>query len=464
MSNTRNSPSKNPKRNILFFKATYRQWKIDTGHDLSTLVGKDLLELIDGTETNNLDKTENRKHTKLSPWRESSLLKGELLIKIVFFIATNYTHLLSRDAWSSVIMLLLFARSRGVLPEQIAVISDDFKENLNNIELINESLIPSVYARQAFLRAYGHIVSTPKNLLKQSGKVDRVSAKDILSKSELRISQSQANNTVNSSMSNGSNSDGGKGSWMTSIGGLLWSAASNPSELQQNDSLNKLTKLEEQVARLSEKAGHQFMLNTGATEDNKAVVNLFCNSNACIHIAPSGELLRADDELFKISLSRCHPEDLFINVLAKSSDVVVGNVITSLLNILCNIVYYLLREDNPHRPPSATSDTSSKKTKDNTIEDINIANESHFPDHLLSYEFVDDSVNELDAVVVLQWICLIVFASKSSLKLFWPRVHGKYCFTIILNYTINAMIVSKSFIFAVSDMFNSIFSILEDSF
>ena len=232
---------------VLAQRSDYQQWRQESGHDLQALLETDFEELVLPTPSlrgpqrncaqpewnqhqqqcghialsapsgatgsvssssfsssflargtggpggsagsNNSSSIASGKATQVN-WREVSMVKGELLIKVVFQIALHCPQALQEQGWLWVLRLLQWTRSRGALPASLALVAEDhdtFNADIapsrwsrteasalyaqrSDLEKVagadpragargtsadKGTLLPSVYARECYLRAFG---------------------------------------------------------------------------------------------------------------------------------------------------------------------------------------------------------------------------------------------------------------------------------------------------------------------
>lgn len=297
------------------------------------------------------------------------MLKGEIMVKLILQIVIRSPAAMKPAAWSAVISLLLWARSRGVLPVALALTSYDVidgsgetKSLLQNIgssssssssgssgssgssssssnnsgECSGKELLPTVYARECFLRAYGLVFESMLFNGKRNQQSDGNcgSHESHCSKSNESLSdRSHGTLTAPIVFRGGSHdSDGASGSsasWMSSIGGFLWSATANPIESNplsaqaaSSHAASQLYALQaRQQQQQQQRQGSLFGGGTGiASSVFLEVPDIYRNLNAGLLVDVQGNPLRPDDELLKVCLRTSNPDEIFYLALSCDAD------------------------------------------------------------------------------------------------------------------------------------------------
>ena len=469
MTGSRNLPTKPYSRlNMLAHQANYNQWKLDSGHDLAVMLQNPFEFLVNDC----LDTTpppppppqqQQQQHNSSScfssatavvtpqvvDWVESSMIKGELTIKLIFSIMQLSTHSLPQEVYLSLLTLLVWARSRGALPPSLALIEDDFhrfamashcddrSRRLAEVEEVHSSTVAtaSIYARSCYLRSYG------LSLVNAEGLNSGVSGKKHLAHSTAQKNHSSSNSSS---------------SWFGSLGGFLFSSSSSSA----NDDVHT------NHARVMEAYRQSISSTTGLLD----LPHLYCNTNASYVVDLKGAPIRPDDELLKIALQDCKPHVMLgigghqagSRFNSNSSE-----VLYALFDILGRMIVDLLASRDrrvsslPGRasvpPPSPTQGMqtpSISRSGAKSPQSLD-GDSSH---HSATKGLVDDDcgyldgdsllstaaaivmdakdsqwleVVELDAVCVLEWTCSIIFSSYDNLALFWPKMHSKTPATIV---------------------------------
>jgi hypothetical protein len=380
-------------RGGLAYKSNYNQWKADSGHELMELVSLDFELLVTASDKNSADREHN------TNWTEAALVKGELLVKIVFQLVAICPQALTQDAWVAVIELLVWSRSRGALPKELATLTDSFGD-LNDQQVVSDSALkkaasfplPSLYSRSSHLSAYG----VPTTSLPVAANKLRPSAPTELPS----ISR-------------------GGGSWLSSLFFL---------EAEADDALT---------------AGVQLNMHSESTNSLLESPALYNNANSSKFVSLTGEALRSDDELLQLSLATSGSNRLFAT---HTDDVTTTDdaIITVLLSSLLECLHHTL-EALTAIASTGSVRLSPEKTK---VDLIGVGPDSYFPDHLLTSSSLSVrsaivGASELDFVVVLEWLFLLVSSSTSRLLRFWSKMHGEF-FIRFSHYLILLMRPSKS--------------------
>ena len=422
------------RRNILANKAQYQQLKQDTGVDLHALVVQDFRALINTKSALHDDKSEHTQSqtslvqslTQVSipplTWSYASMIRGELLLRVILQTSSKVPYALQSEACSSLLMVLSWARSRGALPSTLALIhseliSEPLAEPISqqltsprkdiagsNAE---HSLVPSTYAHRCYLEAYGLA-------LERSGQSSQVASG--ASYAAAHSAQRNASSTQSSG-------------WL----GFLFAAVDDDAPSSQHH------------AMLSAPAG---------TLD---LPNLYRNTNASVNVDMTGSPLRPDDELLKACLETNDPTKFFFEAItergAASTESLLDTMFTTLSRMLealtttPRLPMVTVPPNNQRNTPafkrsaSAASNgevlengslqRSDAQTAESEISSVFEGVEEEnacFPEHMLSTEFVSNSdVKELDAVVLLEWICNIVLKDGQTLLIYWTGLYGKRC-------------------------------------
>lgn len=114
------------KLNILVNRTAYDTWAMEQNCDLSFLLRIDCHVLFGNVSKHSSQSTTEVTSIVHSDWFESSLVKGEITLKMVIFILSQHWRSVRRDAWSTFYFALLWCRSRGVLPVDYAMLPCSF--------------------------------------------------------------------------------------------------------------------------------------------------------------------------------------------------------------------------------------------------------------------------------------------------------------------------------------------------
>ena len=107
--------------------------------DIISLVSADFHNLITSNRSSSSFKTSSESYN----WTGANIIKGELMIKAIFYITNKFTSYLDHDSWLSVYKLLLWTRGRGLLPRSLASVTeisqylsnDSGEKKENNLEV-----------------------------------------------------------------------------------------------------------------------------------------------------------------------------------------------------------------------------------------------------------------------------------------------------------------------------------------
>lgn len=91
-----------------------------SGCDMISLVNADFYSLITSNRSSSSFNTSAESYN----WTGANIIKGELMIKAIFYITNKFTSYLDHDSWLSVYKLLLWVRGRGLLPRSLATITE----------------------------------------------------------------------------------------------------------------------------------------------------------------------------------------------------------------------------------------------------------------------------------------------------------------------------------------------------
>jgi hypothetical protein len=343
---------------------------MDSGHELTELISLDFEALVTVSGKSAAEREQN------ANWTEASLVKGELLVKIVFQLVAVCPQALTQDAWVAVIELLVWSRSRGALPKELAVLTDSFDDTDQNATVDSGSKrpvsfpLPSLYSRSSHLTAYG----VPTNSLP-------------IAANKLRSTASVERPTPASR---------GGGSWLSS---LFFQ------EAEVDDALT---------------GTHQLDLHSESTNSLLESPALYNNANSSKFVSLTGEALRSDDELLQLSLSTTKSNRLFAIHADEvtADDAILTVLVDSLLESLQRILETLttvVSQGSARLSPEVNTAASG-------------GSDSYFPDHLLTSSPKSSfaMASELDFVVVLEWLFLLVSSNTSRLLRFWTKLHGNF--------------------------------------
>lgn len=423
------------RNNVLAHKARFKQLQAETGVDLHALVSLDFDALI----TYPTGPTSDRHHEQAKfmttaehaplqlqaskpevSWSYSWMIKGELLMRVAFHTAEKSPVALQQDAWSALLMLLSWVRARGALPPSLALVGDDFclseihwqdplPADCDTPDQCGTSkrpttataavLSPSVYAHRCYLEAYG--------LALERSAGGRNSADTATGTSSLQ----QARDAHG----------GATGAGYSAGGGSAWFG------------LGFLFSDSQQHGR-SHHSGGLLTAPSGTLD----LPNLYRNTNASLCVSMTGEPLRPDDEILKLSLERSRPAELIYQQLSPGDAEITSTVLKAALAMLMTMVKQLTATPRAGPVPLSVAMPASQRTVSNSSSvhtsssavDAVVDLESSFPVQMLSNQFVSSDVKELDAVMLLEWITHIVVRNDDSISLFWGDLNGNTSLTL----------------------------------
>eukprot|EP01034_Spumella_vulgaris_P022368 gene22368-28490_t len=360
------------RRNALAYKSNYIQWKTDTGHDLTELISLDFDQLVTGNSGGKSFVERERS----ANWTEAALVKGELLVKIVFRLVALCPQALTQDAWVAVVDLLVWSRSRGALPKELSLLTDSFGDSVDTVSKNKATPLPqpSLYSRTSHLSAYG----VPASSLPGGTNKARPS---VPNESQKRLSSVPR----------------AGGSWLSS---LFFQDAET-----SDDSVNLSVQ--------------QLDLQSESLLESTALYN---NANSCKFVSLTGEALRSDDELLSLSLTAAQTGKLFAS---HSDDAVADGAV---LNVLVSALLESM-DRTLNALMTSSSSSSARLTGASLKGEVSPPTsgaESYFPDHLLSSSSKGraTAASDLDFVVMLEWLYLLVSSSTARLTSYWPQMHA----------------------------------------
>ena len=469
MTGSRNLPSKPYSRlNMLANQANYSQWKLDSGHDLAVMLQHPFELLVDDdsslaiggpplhSSSSSAAAVDTEQVQVQVDWVESSMIKGELTIKLIFAVMQLSTHSLPQEVYQSLLTLLVWVRSRGALPSSLALIEDDFhrfamahdrSSSSTGLaaEVMHSSTVAtaSIYARSCYLRSYGLSLVNAEGL-----------------HSDRSGGMSDMKHLAHYTQKNRNSSNSSSSSWFGSLGGFLFSSSSSSA----HDDVHT------NHARVMETYKQSISSTTGLLD----LPNLYCNTNASYVVDLNGAPIRPDDELLKIAVQDCKPH-VVLGIGGQQQQQQAGSrssnssssseVLYALFDILGRMIVDLLASrdrrvsSHPGRvsvpPPSPTQGMQTPISRSGAKSPQSSFDDDSSSHHSLSKALVDDDcssypddtsllsavaavtmrrdakdfkwleVMELDAVCVLEWTCTIIFSSYDHLILYWPKMHSK---------------------------------------
>jgi hypothetical protein len=413
------------RRNVLAHAGNYKQLQSETGLDLASFLRLDVEILLTDPEGQCPPSVSQQGGAADSPdvkWAYTSLVKGEILLKLAFHTAKLAHQCMREASWSAVVQLLMYCRSRGALPLSLALVAEDFAGGHplphNGDALPNggvgssaKRLAPSPYAHRCYLEAYGLTLSYPG----QNGRRNGSSA-----------------DLGPAAGSHGASSSGAGGSWL----GFLFSDTQHPGE---ND-------------------------RTGVHSGTLDLPNLYCNTNASACVDMNCEPLRPDDSLLRVALNHSHPDSLLFGLSSEEEHFSqTSQVLRTLLHALPEMLEALCApgpSSSSKVVPSAQNGAPSlfKASLTKTFRPVSLSRDDDdaaligglslslpaetqsselseaFPLQLLEAAPAGrwNYVRELDVVTVLEWATKIVLRDELHVQYFWPDLHGE-CSSLTLS-------------------------------
>jgi hypothetical protein len=353
---------------------SYQQWSKESGHDLKHLLHVDVETMIDsGAGIHGMDFMDSL------DWSEASLIKSEILLRVVVRAATETSLNIHKHTWSTLFELLLWVRSRGSLPHDLAKLSNSFsyhsvKRNDNDESWKASSMNcnkyrPSLFARNCFMKAFGVNINSPTS----TNDSHRLEAPSELS----------------SKTNSGS-------SWIS----FLWAGGAD--DLESSPSVRKQAPLS---AVLMESA-----LANDAME-------VFSNANASVYFDNKGHHLRTDDHFLQLTIDKCGLDQLFYTLLYENSNrgeaLYAGSLLT-LSRVLGKLIGRMFDSVLWH------------DSFENHEFEGNIPLGDIFPVYLLNDKDLEFHLNpsELDAVICLEWIGNFTFLNDKTWNKYGVKLKG----------------------------------------
>jgi hypothetical protein len=406
------------RRNVLAHAGNYKQLQSETGLDLAAFLRLDVEILLTDPEDQYPASASQQGGAADSPdvkWAYTSLVKGEILLKLAFHTAKLAHQCMREASWSAVLQLLTYCRSRGALPLSLALVAEDFAGGhplphngdavpSGTVGASVKRLPPSPYAHRCYLEAYGLTLSYPG----QNGRRNGSSA-----------------DLGPAAGSHGASSSGAGGSWL----GFLFSDTQHPGE---ND-------------------------RTGVHSGTLDLPNLYCNTNASACVDMNCEPLRPDDSLLRVALNHSHPDSLLFGLSSEEEHFSqTSQVLRTLLHALSEMLEALCApgpSSSSKVVPSAQNGAPSlfKASLTKTFRPVSLSRDDDdaaltgglylslpaetqsselseaFPLQLLEAAPAGrwNNVRELDVVTVLEWATKIVLRDELHVQYFWPDLHGE---------------------------------------
>lgn len=475
-------------------------------HNLGGLLSSDFESLLSSPRKAGIDATTLN-------WTGASLLRGELMVKVIFSVVHCYVRVLGGEAWRSIYSLLLWVRTRGGLPAPLATINDDWYENVAIMEpeltvtssssssgssgdggvggrnrdcspstvpaLSTRSLQASLYALRCHAVSRGLVSATYFQPRQRRGKDDDDGSDDT------------------DSAGGGGGNGGGGSLWMSvaSLGGLLWSTQASSSGSHSGRSGNGLhisaARLAQSVPGPYDGNSSPYAAAMGPGPASKAGGSSSGGAGAAGAVTSQGGSATAGtvaensqdrdllpDDFLRLSITHSRAAE----VLGPRGQIRGGvlddrglqDVVLSLLDLLSATLSNISstahksisgRENlistassgsssssSAHRRTSHKADTvvdpNSRSSSDSNSSSSNGNSTSgHVSSSLTGLPFSPTSSDrkshswgaatsvtavpsipgssELDAVMLLEWLAVILYANKLKLVYMWPKIHGE---------------------------------------
>lgn len=408
------------RRNVLAHAAHYRQLQADTGLDLAAFLSLDMEVLLADSDAHGAVPTQSPgggSEARERQWAYTSLIKGEIMLKLAFHTALLSHPCMREPSWTAVVQLLTYSRGRGALPSVLALVSEGFTpvHGHGTASMEVARLPPSQYAHRCYLEAYGLTLSYPGQNGQRSG-----------SAGDLGSGGAQGSNQQGSSSG---------GSWL----GFLFS------DTQSNEHPDRAA------------------MHSGTLD----LPNLYCNTNASGCVDMTCEPLRPDDALLRVALQHSHPDDLLFGHRDEEEHfaqtaLVLRTLFHSLTDMLEALTTPVVKGPQSSGgvtlfKASLTKDFQSLSHAHHEDDDVRGNHQSHrdgalslilpsetarnadlgeaFPLHLLEpatsgAKWIE--AKELDVVTVLAWAETIVLRDESHIQYFWPDLYGAYAFRCVV--------------------------------
>lgn len=355
-------------------------------------------------------------------WSEASMVKFHLLLNILLKVMTDF-HLNIRSlGWNSLLAGLLYARSRGALPSELSKLENTFGGNIieekednpsvntddklkkssknkiikNEKGLPKESILPTSISKNSFfLSLNSYFRQGDLNTFFSSVQVNSLSSNPQSSSVPSSLSQSTS---VSSSTSptNRTKSSSNSNNWnLFSIGDFLWSSS--------NDNFD------DETLKVREKAKYLYDLkNLSSSAMSSEEKLLFFDTSFSPLVTSSSNsknFLRTDDSFLSTTLNN---NLKFLLCLKNSSSIPFddSSLFLSLLETLQSILTsFQLSSSILDEWCSSLNDQEELKNREsNNSQGTSSFNET-FPLNLIPPQIkFFHNVNELDAVLVLEWI------------------------------------------------------------
>lgn len=368
---------------IMSNRHSYQQWSKENGHDLKRLLHVPVETIVDSSVgVHGIDAVDPL------DWSEGSLIKSEILLRVVLRAASETSLNVHKHTWSTLFELLLWARSRGSLPHELAKISNSFSFYSVESSTSNEgswkgssahcnSYRPSSFARSCYMQAFGlqpSVASLPNTAASLEG---------------INLLE-----TTSSKTNSGS-------SWIS----FLWSSG-----MEESDSAATGSRQQPPLSAL--------LMQSALANDSFEV---FSNANASIHLDNKGHHIRTDDHFLQLTIEKCSLEQLFQSLLFEANSKRGETLYAGCLLTLSRLLGKLVGQQH------SFDAIEWNDTFENRLFEGNIPLADIFPTYLLNDEELEFHTNpaELDVVICLEWIGNFTFLNEKTWSKFSGKLKGK---------------------------------------
>lgn len=365
--------------------------------------------------------------SKTLSWDGTVEVRGELMFKVLFHIIEYHHDILKYDCWLSIIDLLLFSRSRGLLPPPLVSINDSFQSisdivgnDLGQLNSNDVHLPLTIFGRRCLLNSYeGVAISNPLDLF------------DGHALPYLDSSRKDVNI--------GQNLEASTPSLWSSMASIIWS--STPEEKQsksikelnnRNQNAQIITSLRGLLEYLQAKEHIPGMLeacqydlfdgNASPYTQNSNLFNALCEGsdidrdvNEILHLGDKF----SNDDLLRLVLWTSHIDQIIF--MPFKDDVVVKAIFDALLSILSEIIDNILAcksifEESGDNDDDIANQSGKSKVVSHSSNDVDVSIDAKIVTRF-------HGSLEMNAVLLLEWIHSIILSNSQCFHLFWPLVH-----------------------------------------
>lgn len=318
-------------------------------------------------------------------WEGAHIIRGELMIKSIFYITSRFPQHLEGDAWGALIQLLLWVRHRAALPRSLAKLSDiTIGESSCRLPL-------SSYARDCLW----HLRSNSAKSLQDSSSAGR---------SSWWSWWSNADDTDDQAFENGHSGANEGDDWDGLQGGKLGNGAGR----KRGKGLRKRS--------------HSFDRHVEDTGGDEIDGNGTIFSIGDVVSTVNSSANKADTEYLKRAIIFSQVDNVLFQSSNEWDDSQLLLVFGELLEALSDILSSSLTSRN--------SMTSTRSQSDMADGDSNIPSEN-FLDQDVRGMFgsggrssESDSDREFDAILLLEWLSSMVLINKHRAPLLWSKMHS----------------------------------------